>query len=169
LCEENESLRAENAKYEAENHEQFNKWLKLEKATKRHHAELFEEAKIAVKEETVRKMQERFNQIFGGMDATSILLRKTFDQIAKEMIGEGENKLFLNVKNLNLDKVIAEATIEVLSAVDKMFDRQPYDSRWVDDELEVVRFVDVCDAMGRWYEYTKPELIKKLWAEKHEI
>ncbi len=57
LTEENERLRGENAKFEAENHAEFNKWLKLEEATKRHHSELFEEAKVAVKEETVRKMQ----------------------------------------------------------------------------------------------------------------
>ena len=37
LTEENERLRAENARYEAENHAEFNKWLKLEEATKRHH------------------------------------------------------------------------------------------------------------------------------------
>lgn len=86
LTEENERLRAENAKYEAENHAEFNKWLKLEEATKRHHAELFEDAKIAVKEETVREMQDRFNRVFGGMDATQVLLRRTFDQIAKEML-----------------------------------------------------------------------------------
>lgn len=46
LTEDNERLKAENARYEAENHAQFDKWLKLEEATKRHHSELFEEAKI---------------------------------------------------------------------------------------------------------------------------
>ena len=37
------------------------------------------------KADTVQKMQDRFNKVFGGMDATSILLRQTFDQIAKEL------------------------------------------------------------------------------------
>jgi hypothetical protein len=87
LTEENERLRAENDKYEAENHAEFNKWLKLEEATKRHHAELFEEAKIAVKEETVRKMQERIAE-----HATNGYPRKVrldvIDQIAKEMVEE---------------------------------------------------------------------------------
>jgi pyruvate formate-lyase activating enzyme-like uncharacterized protein len=59
LTEENERLRGENARYEAENHAEFNKWLKLEEATKQHHAELFKEAKIAVKADTVRKFAER--------------------------------------------------------------------------------------------------------------
>lgn len=93
LTEENERLRAENAKYEAENHAEFNKWLKLEEATKRHHSELFEDAKIAVKEETVRKMQERFQAYFGtyvlGYKIPLTEALKAVDQIAKEML-EGE-------------------------------------------------------------------------------
>lgn len=40
------------------------------------------------KADTVRKMQERFNQVFGSMDATNALLRRTFDQIAKELLEE---------------------------------------------------------------------------------
>jgi hypothetical protein len=36
-------------------------------------------------------MQDRFNEVFGGMDATQALLRRTFDQIAKEML-EGEKE-----------------------------------------------------------------------------
>lgn len=104
--EENERLRAENAKYEAENHAEFNKWLKLEEATKRHHAELFEEAKIAVKEDTVRKMQERlrfeivnkpckFTAEKGTVDFLNGLAHRQFeilnivDQIAKEMLESG--------------------------------------------------------------------------------
>lgn len=42
------------------------------------------------KADTVRRMQERFNQVFGGMDATNALLRRTFDQIAKEVLEEGK-------------------------------------------------------------------------------
>jgi hypothetical protein len=38
------------------------------------------------KADTVRKMQEMLNQVFGGMDATNALLRRTFDQVAKEML-----------------------------------------------------------------------------------
>lgn len=99
LTEENERLRAENAKYEAENHAEFNKWLKLEEATKRHHAELFKEAKIAVKEDTVRKMLERIKE-----DAFSVSLlsnppkfmleirEDALDQIAKEMLDTTECK-----------------------------------------------------------------------------
>ena len=87
LTEENERLRAENAKYEAENHEEFNKWLKLEEATKRHHAELFEEAKIAVKEDTVRKMQERLNESFNSHSYNCRdCIKSKVDQIAKEML-----------------------------------------------------------------------------------
>lgn len=87
LTEENERLRAENAKYEAENHAEFNKWLILEEATKRHHSELFEEAKIAVKEETVRKMQERLKESISDMRGyIGFDFRKKIDQIAKEML-----------------------------------------------------------------------------------
>ncbi len=39
-----------------------------------------------VKADTVRKMQDRFNEVFGGMDATQALLRRTFDHIVKEML-----------------------------------------------------------------------------------
>lgn len=92
LTEENERLRAENARYEAENHEKFDKWMKLEEATKRHHAELFQEAKIAVKEETVRKMSERFiAEIEQTPNANEHFIKawkSKIDQIAKEMIGE---------------------------------------------------------------------------------
>ena len=94
LNDENERLRAENAKYEAENHAEFNKWLKLEEATKRHHAELFEDAKIAVKEDTVRKMQERltleFNRFHKSNFITPEVRQWIIDHIAKEMIGEGK-------------------------------------------------------------------------------
>lgn len=89
LTEKNERLRAENARYEAENHSHFDKWLKLEEATKRHHSELFEEAKIVVKEETVRKMQERLKgkakaHYFDNCNyAVSV---ENIDQIAKEML-----------------------------------------------------------------------------------
>lgn len=40
------------------------------------------------KTDTVRKMQDRFNEVFGGMDATQALLRRTFDHIVKEMLEE---------------------------------------------------------------------------------
>lgn len=89
---ENERLKAENARYEAENHAQFDKWLKLEEATKRHHSELFEEAKIVVKEDTVRKMQDRL-KIYFGTYALSYKIPlsealKAVNQIAKEMLGD---------------------------------------------------------------------------------
>ena len=77
LSEENERLRAENARYEAENHAEFNKWLKLEEATKRHHSELFEEAKIAVKEDTGRKMQERLR------DENKMVVKRTVRKFVK--------------------------------------------------------------------------------------
>ncbi len=88
LTEENERLKAENAKYEAENHAEFNKWLKLEEATKRRHSELFEEAKIAVKEDTVRKMQERLKARLdrNGWDIAVAYAQKIADEIAKEML-----------------------------------------------------------------------------------
>ena len=41
-----------------------------------------------VKADTVLKMQDRFNEVFGGMDATQALLRRTFDHIVKEMVEE---------------------------------------------------------------------------------
>ena len=47
-------------------------------------------ARNQAKADTVQNMQDRFNKVFGGMDATQVLLRRTFDQIAKEMIGEGK-------------------------------------------------------------------------------
>ena len=88
-----ENLRADNARYEAENNAQFDKWLKLEEATKRHHEELFQEAKIAVKEDTVRKMQERFKMHFGtyviGYKIPLTEALKVVNQIAKDML-EGE-------------------------------------------------------------------------------
>ena len=87
LTEENERLRAENAKYEAENHAEFNKWLKLEEATKRHHAELFEEAKIAVKADTVRKMQELVRKKIKKtywLNGRAVYVE--IDKIAKEML-----------------------------------------------------------------------------------
>ena len=94
LTEENDRLRGENAKYEAENHAEFNKWLKLEEDTKRHHAELCEEAKIAVKEETIREMQKRLRQCFDNTaDRLSVYTEGSvlfaIDQVAKEML-EGE-------------------------------------------------------------------------------
>ena len=51
-------------------------------------AEAVAEFHRELRADTVRKMQERFNQVFGGMDATNALLRRTFDQIAKEMLEE---------------------------------------------------------------------------------
>ena len=51
---------------------------------------IVETARNQAKADTVREMQDRFNRVFGGMDATQVLLRRTFDQIAKEMIGEGK-------------------------------------------------------------------------------
>lgn len=90
LRSENERLRAENAKYEAENHAQFDKWLKLEEATKRHHAELFEEAKIAVKEDAVRKMRSEIQKrcVEGGIYPAFVA--RTVEQVAKEMLGVEE-------------------------------------------------------------------------------
>ena len=89
LTEENERLERENARYEAENNAEFNKWLKLEEATKRHHKELFQEAKIAVRDNTVRKMQERLKKAF---NFGYIILEKSIcdiiDQIAKELLEE---------------------------------------------------------------------------------
>ena len=88
--EENERLKAENARYEAENHAQFDKWLKLEEATKRHHSELFEEAKIAVKEDTVRKMQDKVRKKIKKKDwLTGRAVYLEIDKIAKEVL-EGE-------------------------------------------------------------------------------
>lgn len=72
---------------EHNNHIEFNKWLKLEEATKRHHAELFEEAKIAVKADTVREMCQQIKEYF-PYDADSGLY-VVLDQIAKERL-EGE-------------------------------------------------------------------------------
>lgn len=40
--------------------------------------------------DTVRKMQERFNQVFGDAGATGVLLCQVFDQIAKEVLGENK-------------------------------------------------------------------------------
>ena len=55
------------------------------------HNKLFTES-FKIEADTVRKMQDRFNKVFGGMDATQVLLRRTFDQIAKEMLeGKDEN------------------------------------------------------------------------------
>ena len=88
LTEENERLRAENEKYEAENHAEFNKWLKLEEATKQRHHELFEEAKIVVKADTVKKMQTEIEArcIKGGIYPAFV--KSTLDQIVKEMLNE---------------------------------------------------------------------------------
>ena len=107
LTEEKERLERENARYEAENNAEFNKWLKLEEATKRHHAELFQEAKIAVRADTVRKMQERLKKapikvglpLFGLQTKDEIedyanelilQMRDAIDQIAKEVLGENK-------------------------------------------------------------------------------
>ena len=91
LTEENERLRVENDKYEAENHAEFNKWLKLEETTKRRHAELFKEAKIAVKEDTVRKMQNELKKTFSALCKGEMVdLFRIIDQIAKEMLEESK-------------------------------------------------------------------------------
>ncbi|MBR2474829.1 MAG: hypothetical protein IKB51_07385 [Clostridia bacterium] len=58
-------LTEENERYKAEQHEHFEKWLKLEKATREHHSELFKEAKIAVKADTVREI---FKEIYSSLD-----------------------------------------------------------------------------------------------------
>lgn len=103
LTEENERLRVENAKYEAENHAQFDKWLKLEEATKRHHAELFEEAKIAVKEDTVQRYKLAIIEYYSKptyqptkehpIKHTQIEhLFAVLDQIAKEMLEGGKDE-----------------------------------------------------------------------------
>ena len=53
-----------------------------------YHDSITEMEVAEAKADTVRKMQERFNQVFGGMDATNALLRRTFDQIAQEILEE---------------------------------------------------------------------------------
>ncbi len=87
---------AENAKYEAENHAEFNKWLKLEEATKRHHAELFEEAKIVVKADTVRELQKRFKEKvekFLISPAFQYQANNFIDQVAEEVIKNNNGKV----------------------------------------------------------------------------
>lgn len=100
LAEENERLRAENARYEAENHAKFDKWLKLEEATKKRHEELFKEAKIVVRADTVREFAERLKGkinairkkrdmvMFPFAEAAISAIEQEIDQITKEMIGE---------------------------------------------------------------------------------
>ena len=43
-----------------------------------------------IKADTVRKMQERFSQIFGGSYSTDVILRSIFDKIAKELLEDQE-------------------------------------------------------------------------------
>ena len=93
LTEENERLRNDNGKYEAENRAQFDKWLKLEEATKRHHSELFEEAKIAIKEDTVWEMKERLYQEANySVCGYQCVSTEDVDQIAEEIIGGSYGK-----------------------------------------------------------------------------
>ena len=87
---EKKEITEENERYKAKENEQFEKWLKLEKATREHHSELFKEAKIAVKEDTVRKMQERLKERFSTAtrytkySGAGVVM--VIDQIAKEMV-----------------------------------------------------------------------------------
>lgn len=89
LAEENEKLKSENAKYEAENHSEFNKWLKLEEATKRRHSELFEEAKIAIREGTVREMQENLDELLHTIPtAYNSHFHRLISQVVERMLKE---------------------------------------------------------------------------------
>ena len=89
LTEENERLKSENAKYEAENHSEFNKWLKLEEATKRRHSELFEEAKIAIREGTVREMQENLDELLHTIPTVyNSHFRRLVTQVVERMLNE---------------------------------------------------------------------------------
>lgn len=58
--------------------------LKCEKETNAHLCAEY----MSVKADTVRKMQERLNQFFGGTCESDMALRRIFDQIAKEMVEE---------------------------------------------------------------------------------
>ena len=51
-------LLEENEKLKRALDDKFGNWLKLYDATEKYHSELFKEAKIAVKEDTVRKRKE---------------------------------------------------------------------------------------------------------------
>ena len=89
LAEDNERLKSENAKYEAENHSEFNKWLKLEEATKQRHSELFEEAKIAIREDTVREMQENLDELLHTIPTVyNSHFRRLVTQVVERMLNE---------------------------------------------------------------------------------
>ena len=90
-------LTEENERYKAEQHDHFEKWLKLEKATREHHSELFKEAKIAVKEDTVREFAERLKKALNdvarwsmhGDDNEYFIIGKPFiDRIADEILNK---------------------------------------------------------------------------------
>ena len=93
LAEENEKLKSENAKYEAENHSEFNKWLKLEEATKRRHSELFEEAKIAIREGTVREMQENLDELLHTVPTVyNSHFHRLISYVVERMLKENDEK-----------------------------------------------------------------------------
>lgn len=84
---ENEMLRAEK---EAKNKELFYEWKKIADETADRYEGLYQDAKKALVVSTVRKMQERLIAEFRKDDRMNYYLRKTLDQIAKEMLEGGD-------------------------------------------------------------------------------
>ena len=51
--------------------------------------------------------------------------------------------------------------LQIIESVDQMFERQVYDSAWVDESLQRVGSGDICSAAECWNDFIKKELIKK--------
>lgn len=55
----------------------------------------------------------------------------------------------------------SEVVEDVIKSVDEMFDRQLYESQWVDENMEVLGGADTGYAYECWRDYIKAELKKK--------
>ena len=90
LTEENERLRAEK---EAENKELFYKWKKIADETADRYEALYQDAKKALKADTVREMQERLDKHFchdpAFLGVEQRLIMDIIAQIAEEIISGG--------------------------------------------------------------------------------
>ena len=70
------------------------------------------------------------------------------DGLTKELYDDGYRKAY-------------EVVEDVIKSVDEMFDRQLYESQWVDENMEVLGGADTGYAYECWRDYIKDELKKK--------
>ena len=71
---------------------------------------------------------------------------------------EYTNAQYLYAKGYRKSTDLAE---EIFAEIDEIFERQIYESRWLDQNGKVLGVVDVFYAFECWRDYIKPELKKK--------